>query len=413
MKTVGIIAEYNPFHNGHLYQINKIKEITNADYVIVVMSGNYVQRGTPAILHKYARTQMALLNHVDAVFELPVCYATASAEYFAYGAISLLQKLGVVDYLCFGSECGDITLLQTIAQFLINEPDDYKEALLRYQKSGETYPKARAMAIIETLKESSDVNSKELYDVLTSPNNILGIEYLKALNKLDSTMEPITILRKGAGYHSEEMEEVNPSATAIRKHLIEYSTTETLTQLPNSCINLLKELYQVSYPMTADDFSSLLYYQLSQKKDQLTSYQDVSGDLANRIQNLLVPNMEYTSFTDTLKTKQLTLTRINRSLLHILLNLKQSDFETFQMNNIMYARLLGFRKESSGILKEIQNKRSCPLITKVADARVLLSDHEYKMFLYDINASHLYDQMIYMKFKYKMKDEYTFGPVII
>ncbi len=412
MKTIGIIAEYNPFHNGHLYQINQIKKITNADYVIVVMSGNFVQRGAPAILDKYARTKMALLNNVDAIFEIPVCYATASAEYFAYGAVCLLHNLGVIDYLCFGSECGDLSLMRFLANYLLEEPSNYKEALLRYQKNGETYPRARALAISETLKNPTYSSSK-LCEVLTSPNNILGIEYLKALSKLGSFIQPITIRREGAGYHCEQLNENNPSATAIRKHITEANPFFKVTNLPNACIEILKDSYQHTCPITSDDFSSLLYYQLLLQANEISTFQDVSDDLSNRIQNLLTPAMSFTSFTQALKTKQLTSTRIQRSLLHILLNLKQSDFDFYHANQIMYARLIGFKRSSSNILKEIQINSHIPIITKVADAKTLLSTKEYAMFLNDINASHIYNQVVFSKFWHNLKDEYTVGPVII
>lgn len=412
MKTVGIVAEYNPFHNGHLYQINQVKKITNADYVIVVMSGNFVQRGNPAILDKYARTKMALKNNVDAVFEIPVCYATASAEYFAYGAVNLLQKLGVVDYLCFGSECADLPLMKIIADYLIEEPSSYKEALLRFQKSGETYPKARALAISETLSSSS-YSSQEISEVLTSPNNILGIEYLKALSKLGSTIQPITIRREGASYHSEQLNENNPSATAIRKHIIEANLSLKASNLPSACIDILTKAYQHTCPITPDDFSSLLYYQLLMKANEIATFQDVSDDLSNRIQKLLTPALSFTSFAQDLKTKQLTATRIQRTLLHILLNLKQTDFDFYHSNQIMYARLLGFRKTSSTILREIQTRIHIPFITKVADAKALMSENEYSMFSNDIHASHIYNQVVYSKFSHNLKDEYTVGPVII
>lgn len=412
MKIIGIIAEYNPFHNGHLYQINQIKKITNADYVVVVMSGNFVQRGAPAILDKYARTKMALLNNVDAVFEIPVCYATASAEYFAYGAVSLLHQLGVVDYLCFGSECADLTLMKMIADYLLEEPLSYKDALLHFQKSGETYPKARALAISETLVNSA-YSSAKLCEVLTSPNNILGIEYLKALSKLGSSIKPITIRREGSGYHSQQLNENNPSATAIRKHITKENPSLKVTNLPSTCIEILENSYQHTCPITSDDFSSLLYYQLLMQANEIATFQDVSEDLSNRIQNLLTPALGFSSFAQNLKTKQLTATRIQRSLLHILLNLKQTDFDFYNSNQVMYARLLGFKKASSNVLKEIQTNSHIPVITKVADAKALLSDKEHAMFLNDINATHIYNQVVFSKFQHNLKDEYTVGPVII
>ena len=200
MKTVGIIAEFNPLHNGHKYLLDEAKRLSGADFCIVVMSGNFVQRGSPALLDKYTRTQMALLNGVDLVIELPVIYATASAEYFARGAVRLLDKLGVVDIITFGSECGNIELLKKAATELTEETPDFKKNLQDNLKKGLSFPKARSQAIGKQGDGSE-------------PNNILGIEYIKALNYWDSSITPTTIERKGSGYHDEQM----ASATAIRK----------------------------------------------------------------------------------------------------------------------------------------------------------------------------------------------------
>ena len=183
MKIVGLIAEYNPFHNGHLYHIRKAKEITGADAVLVIMSGNYVQRGTPAIMPKHLRAQVALESGVAAVFELPVCYATGSAEYFATGAVSLLNHLGCVDALCFGSECGDYALLERIAGILTEEPDDYTFYLKEALRKGLSFPRARQQALSSYLKDEN------VDQVLDEPNNILGIEYIKALYQTGSLIK--------------------------------------------------------------------------------------------------------------------------------------------------------------------------------------------------------------------------------
>ena len=184
MKVAAIIAEYNPFQNGHKFHIEKTKELTGADYVIAIISGNYVQRGTPAIIDKYSRTEMALSCGVDLVIELPTCYATASAEYFAYGAVSILNQLGIVDYLCFGSECDDIETLHYIAKILISNPPEFSKLLNSYLKKGNSFPKARHLAINDYLgKVDDNIDLDKLNSVLASPNNILGLEYIKALLK--------------------------------------------------------------------------------------------------------------------------------------------------------------------------------------------------------------------------------------
>lgn len=412
MKIVGIIAEYNPFHLGHQYQIEQAKRLTGADYVISVMSGNYVQRGTPAFLHKYARTEMALSHGVDVVLELPVCYATASAEYFAYGAVSLFHQLGCIDYLCFGSECGDLAILTQIADLLLTEPTSYRDNLKLYQKEGATFPEARTKALCEYLKGS--LNDLDLIQsILSSPNNILGIEYIKALKKCKSPIEPITIKREGASYHSDHITEPFASATAIRKHLTNQDMKPmlSLTDLPTATKRILTKDYKNTYPIIADDFSSVLYYQLLLNLNHLTDYFDVTSDLANRIQNLLTPALTFSDFAQILKTKQFTQTRINRALLHILLGITTSNLKDFVSNNTSYARILGFTADSNGVLKDLKRYSAIPMITKVADAKNTLKPMEYSMLQQEINATHLYHQVMYTKFHTSIPNEYTMGPI--
>ena len=212
MKTAGIIAEYNPFHRGHEYQIQYTKEKLGADYVIVTMSGDYVQRGTPALISKHLRAEMALRCGADLVLEMPVSVSTASAEAFAMGGVSLLDSLGVVDMLCFGSESGEISTLQKLAEILVKEPDEYKHLLKSFLSQGLSFPTARSQALTEYLKavcrltkantvEDSATFSSNAARILNTPNNILGIEYCKALLRLNSKIQPVTIRREGMGYH--------------------------------------------------------------------------------------------------------------------------------------------------------------------------------------------------------------------
>lgn len=414
MKIVAIIAEYNPFHKGHQYQIEQAKKLTNADYIVVVMSGNYVQRGTPAILHKYARTEMALSHGVDVVFELPVSYATASAEYFAFGAVSLLEQLGAIDYLCFGSECGDITSLTQIADFLLEEPAEYQHLLKLYQKDGLTFPEARTKAICKSLHKEQE-NVDNIKNILSSPNNILGIEYIKAIKRCGGKMIPITVKREGAAYHSENIAEPFASATAIRKQLInkEMDLSIVLSDLPLSTNRLLTKHLDKSSPITEDDFSTLLYYQLVQHSHELAKYFDVSSDLANRIQNLLTPTLSFSSFAERLKTKQMTQTRINRALLHILLRITSKAMKDNMKEQVVYARILGFQSSSSQVLRQLKVVSPIPIITKVADAKKQLSPRAYAMLCQEISATHLYHQVIYSKYKTLLNSEFTMGPIRI
>lgn len=419
MKVVGLIAEYNPFHNGHLHHITKAKELTGADYAVVIMSGDYVQRGVPAIMPKRLRTEMALKSGASAVFELPVCYATGSAELFAEGAVSFFDHLGVVDSICFGSECNDLDGLQTIADVLLEEPEEYRVELRKHLKNGVSYPHARQAALSAYMHIQN-------YSLLNNPNNILGVEYLKALKKLNSSMKPYTIKRHGAHYHDETLHPVNSSASAIRS-LLAYSgsmvhtespeTFENSTfhhllgaledQVPSDCLELLKDYHRVKYPVYQNDFSLLLKYKLLNKTPEtLTMYMDVSPDLANRISGQLNNYFNYKQYCELLKTRELTQTRINRSLLHIMLGIKKDTVTLYLEEGAhAYAHLLGFRKDSEKVISAVAKQSRIPLLTKLYDTD-FLSDTGRRMLTQDILASNLYNSVVTDKYKTAYENEY-------
>ena len=394
MKTVGLITEYNPFHNGHAYHIEKAKMLTGADRVIVVMSGDFVQRGAPAVMPKHLRTESALLSGASLIIELPVCFATGSAEYFAQGSISLLNQLGCIDSVCFGSECGDLHLLKEIAQILADEPIEYQTALKQALKEGASFPAAR--------QEALNIYSDKYSEILASPNNILGIEYLKALAKIRSKMEPFTIKRIGAGYHDMDIDGQFSSATAIRSDIYQLadvnSSSESLplthiqTQVPSSCHELMKKNYQTRYPVKADDFSLLLKAKLlSETAGSLSHYLDMSPELANRILRLRNDYLSFEQFCDLLKTKELTRSRISRSFIHVLLGIT-NDWLTAMKAPVPYARILGFRKDHADLLGILKQTSAIPLITSTA--RAVLADTARQMLELDIYASDLYESVI-------------------
>ena len=394
MKTVGLITEYNPFHNGHAYHIEKAKMLTGADRVIVVMSGDFVQRGAPAVMPKHLRAESALLSGASLILELPVCFATGSAEYFAQGSISLLNRLGCIDSICFGSECGDLHLLKEIAQILADEPIEYQTALRQALKDGASFPAARQKAL--------NIYSDKYSEILALPNNILGIEYLKALAKLHSKMEPFTIKRIGAGYHDMDIDGQFSSATAIRSDIYQLadvnSSSESLplthiqTQVPSSCHELMKKNYQTRYPVKADDFSLLLKAKLlSETAGSLSHYLDMSPELANRILRLRNDYLSFEQFCDLLKTKELTRSRISRSFIHVLLGIT-NDWLTAMKAPAPYARILGFRRDHADLLGILKRTSDIPLIT--SPARAVLADTAYQMLELDIYASDLYESVI-------------------
>lgn len=414
MKIVAIVAEYNPFHNGHKYHIEEAKKITGADYLIVVMSGNFVQRGAPAIINKYERTKAAILGGADLVFELPVIYASASAEYFALGAVSLLDKLGIVDYLCFGSELGDVDSLAKVARYLQSNQDSYNRDINEYMKNGMTYPLARQKAL---KKNNPDLDD----DIISSPNNILGVEYIKALLNLKSNIKPITISRKQAAYHEANLNTKGQSnhissATSIRKATFKSSDISLIrSHVPIETYDILSNQYNKTFPISKNDFSLLLKYKILQEsKESLTDYMDVSSDLSNRIKNISFSNHNFDSYSKEIKTKQWTLTRINRSLIHILLNLKTDKLNLYSENNhCQYARVLGCSKRATKLLKTIKEKASLPVVTKVSDALGNLSDIEIQMLKEDIFATDLYNLVVEEKFNTTIKNEYQQGIIII
>ena len=407
MKIVGLITEYNPFHNGHLYHIEKAKEITGADFVIVVMSGNYVQRGAPAIMPKHLRAEVALEAGVDILMELPVCYAVGSAEYFAAGAIDLLEQLGCVDSICFGSECGDYGLLARIAHILADEPEGYKQSLKEALKTGRSFPLARQIALKEYLQDDT------LDLVLEQPNNILGIEYIKALYQRHSSMKSYTIKRMVSGYHDSDLSSSYSSASAIRRLLSFTSQSVMLVlsrlegQVPPSCIRMLEETHHSRYPVYTNDFSLLLKYRLlTETRQTLTTYLDISEELANRIINNANDFISFDQFSDQLKTRDMTLSRICRCLFHILLNIRTEDLLAYQQAGYcQYARILGFRKDARRLLTLLKNSSNVPLITKLTQTEKL-SATGLSMLKTDIFAANLYESLITNKYKMPFINEY-------
>ena len=426
MKTVGIIAEYNPFHNGHLYQLKKAKEITGADFAVVVMSGDFTQRGTPAVFDKYTRCRLSLLAGADLCIELPVVYATASAELFAKGAVSLLSALGV-DALCFGSECGEIAPLREIASLLFAEPPTYKEALNKALKEGLSFPSARAVAVrkcahagslsgadaaaFNNLPSASSLSGVDAAasDVLASPNNILGIEYLKALLALEKNGQhapvPYTIKREGDGYLSHTLsEESFCSAMALRKGIAE-ENPDLLRYVPESIRQEFSDTCQTKSALCADDFSGMLFYKLLSEKDAgYDSYLDVSSDLSDKIRKNLGTFTTFSAFCEnSLKSKDITLTRVYRSLLHILLSIKKEDLPAAAP----YARILGFREASFEVFGCL-SKENIPLLSRLKDASSLLSPEALSCLSKDIFAAQLYEHVRMQHMLHMQKDDCPF-----
>ena len=423
MKGItGIIAEYNPFHKGHGYQIEKARELTGDRYVLVIMSGDFVQRGAPAVFDKYARTRMALLGGADAVLELPSCRACGSAEYFAQGAVGILDALGCVDHLCFGSESGDAAACQTLGRILAREPEEFQNFLRDSLKEGLSFPAARKEALKKYLEAHHDLRFSGnapfsgIEDLLDSPNNLLGIEYCKALSRLNSQIAPVTLKREGAGYHEKEISRSMPSATALRRALIgakgkEISLSRLLSYTqPDSVAAYTEEVLSSQRPVTEEDFSLLLKYQLLLRSpEELAHFADVSLDLARRIGREQNRFVSFSQFASLLKTREMTYTRISRGLLHILLEIAQEDLA----GTPGYVRLLGFRKESSPLLRRLQDNSRIPIVTKAADYRKQIPKDQWRGFEKDLFCADLYESVKAEKSQGTFVSDLQRSPVIL
>ena len=405
MKIVGLITEYNPFHAGHLYHMQQARELTGADYCVVLMSGSFVQRGEPAIFDKYRRTKAALLAGADLVLEMPVAFSTASAHEFAAYGVALLSAIGV-DAVVFGSECGQIEILKQAAYALNHESAEFQERLRKGLKAGLTYPQARAKAL-----EMEDTGAS----VLSSPNNILGIEYLRAAEDLHSPMEFYTISREGSGYHEDTLADANfPSASAIRG-IIRNSLSkdkDLLDILASHLPAVTHPAYTGAVPVFVDDFSGLLNATVLQMQATF-SIADLSPELAARLTKPPYFPLSFEERIQALKTRQLTYTRVSRALLHLVLGMREEDISRWKDEGYaLYARILGFRRQSSPLLSCLHKKSSIPLITKMADAAQNLSPSALALLEQEVYASHLY-QTVRMKRSGVFQNEYTEGLVFV
>lgn len=421
MKTAGIIVEYNPFHNGHQLHLEHTREKTGADYIIAVMSGDFVQRGTPSIIDKHMRTKMALLGGADLVLELPVIFSTGSAGDFAAGAVSLLDKLGMVDVLCFGSEYGAIAPFQSIAALLAKEPEEFSRILQENVRQGLSFPLARSIALQNYLSShpapdrhaaqspsgkadsASALCSPLPADFLTAPNNILGLEYCAALSRRNSAIRPVTVKREGAGYHDDTFfsEEGSgqflSSATAIRSVLKETQAHPDLSAiapaLPAAQLSCWQEVISEKRLLFPADFTKELRCRLiPEASGGFLRYADVSRELSDKLKKNHLSFTDWDSLCETLKSRELTYSRISRALCRILLSITDSQLkEARSKDYVPYARILGFKREAAPLLSAIRQNSSIPLVSKLADAYRILPADAFAMLQQDIAAAHLYE----------------------
>ncbi len=390
MKITGIIAEFNPLHNGHAYLLQKAREITDADVIVVVLSGNFVQRGAPAIVSKYARTKAALCCGADLILELPVFAACASAEYFAAGAVRLLSDIGA-DAFVFGSESGELDRLLPLSALLSDEPEEYRKLLRAGLCAGKSFPVARKAAVLSLLSDAAPL--------LDTPNNLLALEYLKTCRQRRLSLIPHTIARLGSSYHENKiLAHSFPSASALRSLLQNQSIrlTKLLPYMPAAAAEILSAELACHTLVSEADLSNLLACHLLQctSPAQLSLYADMGADLANRVFARRYDSILLPDFCAVLKTKELTFTRISRALLHTILQITGEEQEEFRaLLYSPYMRVLGMRKSARPLLARLRKESNAPLILRPARAKKLLSAQAYRFFMKDIASSELYRQL--------------------
>ena len=385
--VLGIIAEYNPFHNWHLYHLLKSKEEAKADSVVAVIGGNFTQRGEPSLLDKWTKAEMAIANGADLVIELPVLYTISSAENFADGAIKILNSLKIVDAISFGTETEDLNKLNIISNTIFKEPRDYKDYLSLYLKEGMSFPKAREQALIKYLKEP------EYSSILSTPNNILGIEYLKALKKYSSEIFPINIPRIDAGYLSKDYSSEFASATAVRNLIYSSRLRDVKSYIPPASFTILsEELKSGHFVKDISRYENIIIYNLrNMSLEQIAELPDVSEGLENLIKKAANSCNTISELMNIVKTKRYTETRIRRILLYSLLKITKKDM-AISKKTIPYIRVLGCNEKGKNLISKIINANPrLNVITSVKKFEDINMNKNLKIMLdKDILATNVY-----------------------
>ncbi|WP_270839968.1 nucleotidyltransferase [Peptacetobacter hiranonis] len=447
MNITGLIVEYNPFHNGHIYHLQKSLEKTNADASIAVMSGNFIQRGEPALFDKFSRAKAAVKSGVDLVVELPSIYASQSAELFAKGSVSLLNSLGCVNSICFGSEEGNIDALYLIASILCLEPQEFKEKLSSYLGEGMLFPTARNKALFDYINSPDflfgdnfndiDLSEERLNDILSSSNNILGIEYIKQLISLKSDIKPFTIGRIHSEYNSEEISGNINSATAVRKKLHEIissaeqntsninelinsirTSADITNSIPESTLNMITSNIEKGFlPMYPEYFFETLISTIIRDKKNLESYFDISEGIENKIFKAALVAKDYNELLNLVKSKRYTMTRIKRCLNNILLGITKDDIELAKgINTIPYVRILAFNSKGREIIREIKKSSEIKIINKFSEVEHFMDDKNFKFLIEnDIKCTDIYNTIYYKKNRPLLKGsmDYFIKPIYV
>ena len=353
MKTVGLVTEYNPFHNGHLHHLQQSLRTTGAEASVAVMSGHFLQRGEPALVDKWLRTEMALAAGVDLVVELPFPFACNSAPHFARGAIQVLNGLGIVDFLCFGSEAGCLYRLRQAVDCLLRHTDEIERRTADLLRQGVNYPAARARVL-------SGLAPGLAAETLAAPNNILGLEYLRALAQTGSAIQPATIPRLGPGYHDTAAVGRIASATGLRQMLAEGKNIESFVP-EGSRVRLSAALENGWHADQAKLFSALLSF-LLQGNESLARIYQVEQGLENRLAEAALTAEDFADLAAAVKSRQWTLTRIQRILIYVLLRAADKAMQDFLTAGPLYLRVLGMSDQGRRCLAKARARRQLPVI---------------------------------------------------
>ncbi len=417
MKTIGVIGEYNPFHNGHAYLIREAKAQTGADYCVTVMSGCYVQRGVPAVFDQHVRGAMAVCGGADLVLELPSLYAASSARRFAKGAVTMLCRLGCVDVLAFGWEGrtdDDWQLLCRCAEILAEKPSHCDALTKQSLLEGLSYPAARSKALCALMTGERGPAPGHLETLLRRPNNILAVEYMRALKEQGSAMTCLPISRKGAAYHDTDTEQTFPSAAGLRQRMAEKGARwqdALAPYMPAQCAPLLSMAPGPLYPEAADH---VLRYKLAgETPDHLAAYLDINPALANRIWQNRLRYESWEPFTDLCDTKETTRAAVRRALLHIFLDMTTDEYAAAEREGLTpFGRVLAMGKDIRPLTAALKEKASLTLISKAARAEKRLSPQALKLWKKEMLRSQWYCAMAAETFHVPVKNEYT-RPIFI
>ncbi|KUG03083.1 hypothetical protein ASZ90_019544 [hydrocarbon metagenome] len=417
MQILGIVAEYNPFHNGHLHLIEEAKKYQHFDAVVGIMSGNFMQRGEPAVCSKWARAEMALRCGMDLVIELPFIYAVRSAYYFARGAIESLSRTGIVSHLGFGSESGNLEQLKQIARVIAFEPADYRSILKEHLALGLSYPAARARALNDYLGHTG----LEIEGLLLGPNNILALEYLRVIEEMKLPLHPLTVSRKGRSYHDPSLSTATlASATAIRRALFEHQNFEDIqVNMPQASWEVLRQAIDSGQaPVLPDSLEQAILSRLRTLSiHEIKQLYEVTEGLEYRIYEASQSCGTLAGLRQHIKSRRYSLTRINRILLYSLFGVSSSLVDELDKEGPTYLHILGFSNQGKQILKEINYRSSMRVLNRGKDVKSFYEENKgypsgYMLEL-DIKATDIYSLLMPDPAARTAARDYTTSPVTI